>query len=103
MVNSGSVRDMDDLAIVGGHPALDLVNTVHPRLPVPDPDARDRLPTPADLLAWAPRAACGSARSSAAAAAGSSSTAAAMAPVSGARWPTAAPTPRREGLPSVAD
>jgi predicted RNA-binding Zn ribbon-like protein len=42
---------VEDLPLVGGHVALDLLNTVEPRLP----DGTDRLPTPADLLAWARR------------------------------------------------
>jgi predicted RNA-binding Zn ribbon-like protein len=43
-----------DLPIVGGHPALDLVNTVEPRFAVPDP--REWLTTPDALLTWAQRA-----------------------------------------------
>jgi predicted RNA-binding Zn ribbon-like protein len=40
--------------IVGGHRALDLVNTVSPRIPGRAPDF-DYLATPADLLAWSRR------------------------------------------------
>jgi len=40
------------LRLVGGHPALDLVNTVAPRLPAGG-DHVEFLPGPADLLAWA--------------------------------------------------
>ncbi|HEX5199198.1 CGNR zinc finger domain-containing protein [Paractinoplanes rhizophilus] len=40
------------LRLVGGHPALDLVNTVAPRLPAGG-DHVEFLPSPADLLAWA--------------------------------------------------
>ena len=42
-----------ELPLVAGHPAIDLVNTVTPRLPVPD---EDHLSTPGDLLVWARRA-----------------------------------------------
>lgn len=41
-----------ELPLVAGHPAIDLVNTVTPRLPVPD---EDHLSTPGDLLIWARR------------------------------------------------
>ncbi len=40
--------------MVGGHPAIDLVNTVEPRLPVAG--RHDHLGTPDDLLTWARRA-----------------------------------------------
>jgi predicted RNA-binding Zn ribbon-like protein len=40
------------LRLVGGHPALDLVNSVAPRLP-DGGDHVEFLPGPADLLAWA--------------------------------------------------
>lgn len=40
--------------MVGGHPAIDLVNTVEPRLPVAG--RHDHLDTPAALLSWARRA-----------------------------------------------
>jgi predicted RNA-binding Zn ribbon-like protein len=43
-----------ELRIVGGHPALDLVNTVAPRVPGGG-DHHEYLATPADLLAWARR------------------------------------------------
>jgi predicted RNA-binding Zn ribbon-like protein len=42
------------LRIVGGHPALDLVNTVAPRVPGGG-DHHDYLADPEDLLAWARR------------------------------------------------
>jgi predicted RNA-binding Zn ribbon-like protein len=42
---------VEDLPLVGGHVALDLLNTLEPRLP----DGTERLPTPADLLVWARR------------------------------------------------
>ncbi|WP_406054905.1 CGNR zinc finger domain-containing protein [Kribbella sp. NBC_00889] len=44
----------DELRIVGGHPALDLVNTVTPRIPG-RPDLRDYLRRPTDLLDWSRR------------------------------------------------
>jgi predicted RNA-binding Zn ribbon-like protein len=44
----------DELRIVGGHPALDLVNTVAPRVPG-ETGGRDYLPDPAELLAWSRR------------------------------------------------
>lgn len=37
------------IEIVGGHPAVDFVNTVHARL---DPAARDYLETPAHVVGW---------------------------------------------------
>ncbi len=40
--------------MVGGHPAIDLVNTVEPRLPVAG--RHDHLGMPDDLLTWARRA-----------------------------------------------
>ncbi|HEY2550577.1 MAG TPA: CGNR zinc finger domain-containing protein, partial [Streptosporangiaceae bacterium] len=43
-----------ELPLVGGHPALDLVNTVEPRLPAAG--RQEHLAAPADLLAWAERA-----------------------------------------------
>jgi predicted RNA-binding Zn ribbon-like protein len=46
-----AVRDMK---LVGGHPALDLVNTVAPR--VDDDDQRDYLAMPDDLLTFSERA-----------------------------------------------
>lgn len=42
-----------ELALVGGHCALDLVNTVSPRLPAVA--QQDRLETPEDLLTWSER------------------------------------------------
>lgn len=41
-----------ELPLVGGHPAIDLLNTVTPRLPEPE---EDHLRTPGDLLIWARR------------------------------------------------
>ncbi|GAA1595954.1 MULTISPECIES: CGNR zinc finger domain-containing protein [Kribbella] len=43
-----------EFRIVGGHPALDLVNTVTPRLRGGDPE-HDYLTSAADLLAWSRR------------------------------------------------
>ncbi|MEW9529068.1 CGNR zinc finger domain-containing protein [Microbispora sp. NPDC049125] len=43
-----------DLRIVGGHPVLDLVNTVAPRVPGGS-DHHEYLPGPGELLAWASR------------------------------------------------
>jgi predicted RNA-binding Zn ribbon-like protein len=43
--------DLDELRIVGGHPALDLANTLAPRLP----DGVDYLISPSVLLEWARR------------------------------------------------
>ncbi|MFI7061239.1 CGNR zinc finger domain-containing protein [Kribbella sp. NPDC050124] len=45
----------DELRIVGGHPALELVNTVTPRVPGGVEDERDYLPGPDELLAWSRR------------------------------------------------
>jgi predicted RNA-binding Zn ribbon-like protein len=50
MVASG----VSELPMVGGHPALDLVNTVEPRLP--EAGRHEHLASPDDLLAWAQRA-----------------------------------------------
>jgi predicted RNA-binding Zn ribbon-like protein len=45
------------MPLLGGHPALDLVNTVAPREVLPDGSLpQDRLTSPAALLAWARRA-----------------------------------------------
>ena len=44
------------LPLIGGHPALDLINTVEPREPVPDARPHDHIVGPADLLRWAGRA-----------------------------------------------
>jgi predicted RNA-binding Zn ribbon-like protein len=48
------MSDISQLKLIGGHPALDLVNTVEPRLLAPQP--RDHLTDPAALLMWARRA-----------------------------------------------
>lgn len=45
----------DELRIVGGHPALELVNTVAPRVVGGADDERDYIPVPGDLLAWSRR------------------------------------------------
>jgi predicted RNA-binding Zn ribbon-like protein len=45
-----------ELKLVGGHPALDLVNTVEPRLPESHPQPREHLADPAALLTWSQRA-----------------------------------------------
>jgi predicted RNA-binding Zn ribbon-like protein len=42
-----------ELALAGGHRALDLVNTVAPRLP--EAERRDHLLSPEDLLTWSQR------------------------------------------------
>jgi predicted RNA-binding Zn ribbon-like protein len=44
-----------ELRIVGGHPVLDLINTVAPRVPA-GPDRLEYLSQPADLVVWAGRA-----------------------------------------------
>ncbi|MEV4754963.1 CGNR zinc finger domain-containing protein [Micromonospora sp. NPDC049559] len=44
-----------ELRLVGGHPALDLVNTVAPRRP-DDADRHEYLAGPDELIAWAERA-----------------------------------------------
>jgi predicted RNA-binding Zn ribbon-like protein len=43
------------LRIVGGHPALELVNTVAPRVAGGADDERDFVPVPDELLAWSRR------------------------------------------------
>jgi predicted RNA-binding Zn ribbon-like protein len=48
-----TVEGTDDLPLVGGHVALDLVNTVEPRSR--DTDGREHLTSPATLLTWARR------------------------------------------------
>jgi predicted RNA-binding Zn ribbon-like protein len=48
--------DISELPILGGHPALDLVNTVTPRVPVRGHEPYDHLTAPRDLLTWAGRA-----------------------------------------------
>jgi hypothetical protein len=50
MVASAGVAE---LPLVGGHRALDLVNTVEPRLPVTG--RHEHLAVPADLVVWAQR------------------------------------------------
>jgi predicted RNA-binding Zn ribbon-like protein len=50
-----TVEGIDDLPLVGGHLALDLVNTVEPR--IPDTEGREHLTSPAALLTWARRTA----------------------------------------------
>ncbi|MFG2044233.1 CGNR zinc finger domain-containing protein [Dactylosporangium sp. NPDC048998] len=47
--------DNPDLRLVGGHPALDLINTVEPRVPGAAPE-KEHLNTPQELLDWAVRA-----------------------------------------------
>jgi predicted RNA-binding Zn ribbon-like protein len=49
---------IQEIPLVAGHPALDLVNTVEPRLPasVPGEPHLDHLATPSDLLVWVVRA-----------------------------------------------
>ncbi|HTC70612.1 MAG TPA: ABATE domain-containing protein [Acidothermaceae bacterium] len=49
-----AAEGIDDLPLVGGHIALDLINTVEPR--VPNEQGREHLTSPAALLAWAGRA-----------------------------------------------
>jgi predicted RNA-binding Zn ribbon-like protein len=49
--------DIATMPLLGGHPALDLVNTVAPREVLPDGSLpQDRLTSPAALLVWARRA-----------------------------------------------
>jgi predicted RNA-binding Zn ribbon-like protein len=48
-----SATRIGELPLIGGHRALDLVNTVAPRLPVAE--RRDHLQTPDDLLTWSQR------------------------------------------------
>jgi predicted RNA-binding Zn ribbon-like protein len=45
-----------ELPLIGGQPALDLINTVEPREPVPDAEPHDHLLGSSDLLRWAVRA-----------------------------------------------
>jgi predicted RNA-binding Zn ribbon-like protein len=47
--------DVVALPLVGGHPALDLVNTVERGMPAPGTRPRDHLADPPDLLRWARR------------------------------------------------
>jgi predicted RNA-binding Zn ribbon-like protein len=49
-----TVEGIDDLPLVGGHVALDLINTVEPR--ILNTVGRDHLISPAALLTWARRA-----------------------------------------------
>jgi predicted RNA-binding Zn ribbon-like protein len=51
------MADIADLPLVGGHPALDLVNTVERGIPVPGSIARDYLPNATEVVAWAKLAA----------------------------------------------
>ncbi|WP_223167566.1 CGNR zinc finger domain-containing protein [Nonomuraea sp. SYSU D8015] len=48
--------DVSELPLVGGHPALDLVNTVERGVPAPGWEPRDYVSEPAALLLWARRA-----------------------------------------------
>jgi predicted RNA-binding Zn ribbon-like protein len=48
--------DISDLPLLAGHPALDLVNTVTPRVPVRGSEPHDHLTDPPALLVWARRA-----------------------------------------------
>lgn len=47
--------DVADLPLVGGHPALDLVNTLERGVPVPGTTPRDFIPDAAEVVAWAQR------------------------------------------------
>jgi predicted RNA-binding Zn ribbon-like protein len=47
--------DVTELTLVGGHPALDLVNTVERGTPAPGGQPLDYLADPPALLRWAPR------------------------------------------------
>lgn len=47
--------DKPSLRLVGGHPALDLINTVEPRVPGGEPE-KEHLNTPQELLDWSVRA-----------------------------------------------
>lgn len=49
--------DISELPLVGGHPGLDLVNTVTPRVAVRGHEPHDHLVDPFALLLWARRAA----------------------------------------------
>jgi predicted RNA-binding Zn ribbon-like protein len=48
--------DIDHLPLVGGHVALDLVNTLERGTPAPGARPRDFLAVPGDLVVWAERA-----------------------------------------------
>jgi predicted RNA-binding Zn ribbon-like protein len=52
----GSIWGVGPMNVVGGHVALDLVNTVEPRVPG-STDGNDHLGTPDDLARWASRVA----------------------------------------------
>jgi predicted RNA-binding Zn ribbon-like protein len=47
------MADSADFPLVGGHPALDLVNTVERGIPAPGSIARDHLPNATAVVAWA--------------------------------------------------
>jgi predicted RNA-binding Zn ribbon-like protein len=47
--------DVEQLTLVGGHPVLDLVNSVERGVPAPGTEPRDFLGTGADLVRWAER------------------------------------------------
>jgi predicted RNA-binding Zn ribbon-like protein len=47
--------DIATLTLVGGHPVLDLVNTVERGVPAPGAEPRDFLATDGDLVLWAER------------------------------------------------
>jgi hypothetical protein len=49
--------DISELPLVGGHAALDLVNTVSPRVPAGGGEPHEHLLDPAALLHWAGRTA----------------------------------------------
>ena len=51
----GTYNGIGEIPLVAGHPALDLVNTVEPRLPAAAP-VLDHLDRPVDVLVWARRA-----------------------------------------------
>jgi len=51
----GTYNGIGEIPLVAGHPALDLVNTVEPRLPAAPP-VLDHLDRPVDVLVWARRA-----------------------------------------------
>ena len=45
----------ETLTLVGGHPALDLVNTAERGVPAAGARPRDHLTTPEDVVVWARR------------------------------------------------
>ena len=55
VASQGGFKHIDEPRLVGGHVALDLVNTVAPRLPG-RAEHVEYIATPRDLLAWAHRA-----------------------------------------------